>query len=396
MEFFIDLWEALPGLTQIFVAMTALLGIYLSLFGYSRGVVNYGPTALVSIGIFGTFLGIAIGLNAFDTKDIQGSIPGLIAGLKTSFWSSITGLLFALVIKLRHLFGLIASSKSGSKLVGATVGDLAEQMKQLNQSISGGDDGSLLSQLKLARQDSNDRLDNVGSSLEKFLEEMAEANSEALIKALEEVIRDFNAKINEQFGENFKQLNAAVEKILHWQETYRLQMQEMIEQQKVTVENMKSATGDYAKLINDSEKFSETARNLELTIASLDSQRKSIEENIKNLSAALQTSKDSLPKIENKILELAEQLSRSVKDANDQTIAALTSVNNEMSGHIKDISETSKKQIAELDEALEEELSKALEMFGRQLSSLSEKFATDYTPLTERLREVLSIAQSSR
>jgi len=41
---------------------------------------------------------------------------------------------------------------------------------------------------------------------------MAENNSKALIEALQEVIRDFNAKINEQFGENFKQLNEAVGK----------------------------------------------------------------------------------------------------------------------------------------------------------------------------------------
>ena len=40
-----------------------------------------------------------------------------------------------------------------------------------------------------------------------------------LIEALKEVIRDFNKNLNEQFGENFKQLNEAVERTVVWQET---------------------------------------------------------------------------------------------------------------------------------------------------------------------------------
>jgi hypothetical protein len=34
------------------------------------------------------------------------------------------------------------------------------------------------------------------------------------------VVKDFNARINEQFGENFKQLNEGVAKLLVWQEQH--------------------------------------------------------------------------------------------------------------------------------------------------------------------------------
>lgn len=50
---------------------------------------------------------------------------------------------------------------------------------------------------------------------------MAENNSKAFIQALEEVIKDFNNKITEQFGDNFKQLNLAVGALLTWQENYK-------------------------------------------------------------------------------------------------------------------------------------------------------------------------------
>jgi DNA anti-recombination protein RmuC len=62
-----------------------------------------------------------------------------------------------------------------------------------------------------------------------FAEKIAEDNSQALIDALKEVIGDFNAKINEQFGENFKHLNEAVAKLLDWQENYRLHIETLTE-----------------------------------------------------------------------------------------------------------------------------------------------------------------------
>ena len=39
---------------------------------------------------------------------------------------------------------------------------------------------------------------------------MSKAFSEAIIEELKSVIREFNEKISEQFGDNFKQLNLAV------------------------------------------------------------------------------------------------------------------------------------------------------------------------------------------
>ena len=47
-----------------------------------------------------------------------------------------------------------------------------------------------------------------------------ESTVEQLIKAIESVIRDFNTKIEEQFGENFKRFNSGLEKLLEWQSTY--------------------------------------------------------------------------------------------------------------------------------------------------------------------------------
>src|SRR6202008_4766787 len=100
---------------------------------------------------------------------------------------------------------------------GATVDDLYAQLIGVQQCLVGTDDSTLVSQLKLGRQDTNDRLDALNRSQTAFMQKLAESNSKALIIALQEVIRDFNTKITDQLGDNFKQLNEAVGAMLDWQ-----------------------------------------------------------------------------------------------------------------------------------------------------------------------------------
>ena len=51
------------------------------------------PNLLSTLGVLGTFLGITIGLIGFDPADLDNSIPILLDGLKTAFWTSLTGML---------------------------------------------------------------------------------------------------------------------------------------------------------------------------------------------------------------------------------------------------------------------------------------------------------------
>ena len=57
------------------------------------------PTILSSLGILGTFIGIAIGLYTFDVNNIDQSVPTLLQGLKLAFVSSIAGIIFTIIKK---------------------------------------------------------------------------------------------------------------------------------------------------------------------------------------------------------------------------------------------------------------------------------------------------------
>ncbi|MFK7949652.1 MAG: MotA/TolQ/ExbB proton channel family protein [Saprospiraceae bacterium] len=91
-------------LVDIYLPYFFLLGwlifsIY-SLVKYKETNPNYFqiiPTVFTTIGVFGTFLGIAAGLYKFDTGNINDSITPLLDGMKVAFMTSILGIFLSLI-----------------------------------------------------------------------------------------------------------------------------------------------------------------------------------------------------------------------------------------------------------------------------------------------------------
>ena len=55
---------------------------------------------IVSLGVLGTFVGIAIGLFHFDVTHLKESMPLLLEGLKTAFITSGVGIFFSIIISI--------------------------------------------------------------------------------------------------------------------------------------------------------------------------------------------------------------------------------------------------------------------------------------------------------
>lgn len=64
----------------------------------NRRIVEYFPTLVSTLGVLGTFWGITKGLMAFDTTDLDTSIPGLLDGLKTAFFTSLAGMIGSMIL----------------------------------------------------------------------------------------------------------------------------------------------------------------------------------------------------------------------------------------------------------------------------------------------------------
>jgi hypothetical protein len=413
-----SVWQiflTLPPITQWAVCMLIVCALLAHLFTYNEHTVYEGPSIFTTAGIFFTFLGIAQGLYQFSPQNIDASIPALLDGLKTAFIASVVGVGAALSIKLRYaVFGLKRRDRDGP-IAGATIDDLHSQLVGVQQALVGSDESTLISQLKLSRQDTNDRLDALSKSQAAFMQKLAESNSKALIIALQEVIRDFNTKITEQFGDNFKQLNEAVGAMLEWQDQYREQVDEMIEQQSRTAENMEIATSRYADLVEKAGTFGSIAESLGGLLNGLEQQRGQVTVSLGHLGKLLENTSDALPKIEGKVMQLTEQVTFGVKQNQDDMTKVLResavalqssvadirnlllettqSANTQLNDHMRALADKTSEQIVKLDVALETELSKSISSLGRQLTALSKQFVEDYSPLTERLRAVVQIGR---
>src|SRR5690606_19548388 len=110
----------------------------------------------------------------------------------------------------------------------------------LAKAIGGETEGSLVGQAKLMRSDLRDFqsqnaerqrefAEKLWAQLRDFADMMSRSATEQVINALKEVIVEFNTRLTEQFGENFKRLDESVKKLVDWQAEYRQQMEQMIE-----------------------------------------------------------------------------------------------------------------------------------------------------------------------
>ena len=84
---------------SLMIGGIAITGIILSVFRKLERVRDFLPSLSVSCGIFGTFWGIFIGLSGFDTAHISESIPTLLEGMKTAFFTSLIGMSVSLFLK---------------------------------------------------------------------------------------------------------------------------------------------------------------------------------------------------------------------------------------------------------------------------------------------------------
>lgn len=289
---------------------------------------EYAPTLMGALGILGTFIGIIIGLLNFNTESIDASIPVLLGGLKTAFITSIVGMFFAILFNGLDAFffankrRLLEDNTPASVTPEHIHQELKEQNKHLVKLISGmsgSEEGSIIAQIKLLRNEISDasraQISNhsnfsnkLWEQLQQFADLMAKGATEQIIDALRQVIIDFNNNLTEQFGENFKALDTSVKKLVDWQENYKNQVEQMGEQYQQSVESLVETRKAVAGIW-------EECKEIPLAMAELRDVLQVNQHQIGELSRHLETfvairdkATDVLPEIQTKMSEVGELL----------------------------------------------------------------------------------------
>lgn len=96
-----------------------------------RGIIEMIPSLISTLGVLGTFAGITMGLYYFDTKDLTTSIPLLLNGLKTAFFTSLAGMVGSLILsgQVNKFFDEKAGGVSDSAEAAGMIVKALDQMK---------------------------------------------------------------------------------------------------------------------------------------------------------------------------------------------------------------------------------------------------------------------------
>jgi len=401
--------------TLALIGIIGVLTLYFQFYRYSSRTAEAAPTILTSIGIFGTFLGVALGLADFDTANLRDSVPQLLSGLKTAFWSSIAGLFGALTIKFRAVMDATKGEEHHQRT--ASIDDLNTALVSIREALTGENQQGLIQETELMRVEQQRHFDDLRNDMKTYQTEMVEANTQALIDALGAVMRDFNTKIDEQYGDNFKRLNESVGKMLEWQMEYKDQLNELASNQERIGQAMVHATNAFEGMVGHAESFNGISESLGDMLKGLNTQRDVLDKHLSGLARLVTEAGEGLPQLEERMVFLTSGLADALTVYNDRMENLLSTTGATISDTTSSLTETletaytqafdhldkkilqtltqTDKQIAKLDSALEQELNKSLKTMGQQLAALSEKFVQDYGPLTERLQSIVKLADQN-
>lgn len=357
---------------------------------------------------------------------------------------------FAYMLNARHtrLFNINEQQKQNSDAA-------LEKLTEMLTALSGEEEGSLVGQVKLLRtnisdigtqftqfseffkQRSSEFDERLFKELAEFAEMMSKSATEAIIEALKNVIQDFNENLTEQFGENFKALDASVKKLVDWQEEYRVQVEQMGEQYQQSVDslvstresvagiwqecqNIPQAMNELREIIDvNQHQIQELARHLEAFVSMRDKAVEAvptIKEQINNVTSNLIDSTNNLRErlfvVSDELLKGSNEMKVSLEEGAEHFRNSVTTTQqsfNELSNVVKDTSENVSETLKETSSSVNDnarntlntlqEATKEVRELAGQVSTNNQQAIEDFkrisTNLNEELSRSLSTSQST-
>ena len=465
---------------------------------------NTAASILTIIGVFGTFIGIFVGLQSFDIKNIETSIPGLLEGLKLAFLTSLVGIASALFLKCISLFQTTVdtSGETIDKLASSlaetlqsvetsgeinlrtqlvalnntidTVGrdtitilhGIKSDLITINTSLTDGRNEAIthLQELKTTFSDKQDvltstvlekhdalanlqeeegrqtreeltsiqvtltngqkdictQLENLTTSFsdkqdsliiqfqefsKNVAESVAKLATDELIDALKTVIEDFNAKITEQFGENFKQLNEAVGRTVEWQEQYRQQMDELADEFRLAAQSIEISRKSVESIAESSNDIVVRSNSIVDCAEKLDPILHTLNNQLEAFSELRQNALNAFPLIENQLTELTTGFSDAVQTAIDNSHKSMKQQHDALTEHsdllkltVVNTSNELKEFTTRFSESVETSINQAHNSMNLQRNVLSNQLSEIEElvgKVTQQVQETINTSQSS-
>ncbi len=437
------------------------------------------PTLLITIGICFTFLGISIGLTQFNIANITESLPHLIDGIKTAFWGSLTGIIAAIFLKLISIFYFkeedsieieiqkfyqehslllqsqythhnvfiemkqnlelqsqnfnlilqylqIITQNNPIQQIQNTLNGLSHIVKnnadnqnkynqQLNDTLTYSLNNLVKNQID-NRNESFLKLDDLRSDLQIFLDKQIQNNTYIFTTALEKSMQKFNDDLMQHLGNNFKNLDQAIQKLVIWQDNHIEQLEYQDQAQQNLMHYFSNIQEDFQKMLIHSENFakiisdvnqmfdqiqnqqSHVEQKMQYFYQTLDEKFIDIEKSKKMIESSFKASTTLLENFKTEMTYIYQDSRDYIHSNQKQNLEYMSNMNEELLNNQKTMGQSFEKTYQNLNRDLgilqqkhEIALNESLLSLARQLGSISEKFAYDYEPITQNLKYVMQM-----
>lgn len=404
-----------------------------SAYGLNLKVLNTIPNILTSIGILGTFIGLTIALQQFDSdssEQIRKSINSLLGGMSSAFWTSVAGMLCSAIF-------LFFSKKRLNRMDKA----IAAYASELNRGYHAANDQVLMDALSYPDPNGitthrpgealaalvdgvigmKQSVDNLGTTittgikdamddafkntlvpiidnLAQKLENPAQAITDSLVKELGQVCEDFKngltESVNKQMDdllERFIDASNAINTIPEAVERVNKNITDASEQTIEANKDVARTIEEQALRLNDlCVSFADTLKKIEESsdsIADVHDKLADMPQSLKDASDAIVQTTGSITSTNTQIITAIDN----IKAANDATTDSVNNYTAEIKAietGLQAIFASINTGLAQYAAAAKSGLQTMLDPFTTSITDATEKVANSIAPLSDAINEL--------
>ena len=369
----------------------------------------------------------ATGNFAIDMKNLSNSMNAqsrMLEKLSTTLANSIEAFGDKQIARLDAMKTLIEQMKISTAQAEKNSAELLDATKNFQQQSLANDN----EQAKIL-SDNTAQIVAMKNSFDTFLEDMAENFSQNFIAALNESIKQLNTQLQEQFGENFKELNAAVREVVVWQREYKEIVTKTTDELKVinqtfnrevlselhtALKTFADASEKNVSVQNDlyhaTAQLSTIVTQAEMSIAQMQTVTEKFGEfsddilnknisllksHLDNLARLEENFADKVKDINDVALSVAMDTRQYLKDFNDTSKDSMHVIRNTIAGYKNDLNKETETSLSKLHQLFEtvaahtdKQSDKAIKSLAGALAEVNKQMIGNYKVLVAKIAEV--------
>ena len=376
----------------------------------SRNVLNLMSGTMTGLGILGTFIGLTLGLQQFNTgtaDEITKSIGPLIQGIKVAFHTSIYGMVFSLVFSFIYKNKMDEATEAMDRFLDAyehyvvpdTKNESQRQMLAFQKTLADGmtEIGSNFSEAVGERVDQimTPQMERMNETIDRF----ANVASRAQVEGVNAIVDKFLAEMNRQLNGAFLDLSHSVKETVEWEKDNRTYMRDVmrdlgtmstdLEKSCALVQSTMENMAQYVNWMNQiNDALSETLTSVQAQVAVMSAQTVEQEkymdqfiEYTRQISASSRTYSNEmaeqlayLKRMDGRLTETTEksleQIMASVKAANDTLISDMNVAAGTVSGSLMSASNELTDAANAMNKKTIDSLNAALDAYDKSLARI--------------------------